>query len=193
MAETKMLLVNDGIVVARDIQSRQISYGYSSILERKLRESEKWQAAILNNIGDAVIATDEKGIIKLINPFAEALTGWGKDDAVGKPLKMIFNIINEKTGREAENPLIKVMREGAFFGLSEQTTLITRGRMGIPVDIIVSPVLDDWNRIIGIIIVFYETLERKKMERMFFADESAYVKMLFEDDKAKQTVLAHFI
>ncbi len=193
MAETKMLLVNDEMVVDRESQNRHISYGYSSILERKLRESEKWQAAIIDNLGDAVIATDKKGIIKLISPFAEALTGWSKEDSVGKPLKAIFNIINEKTGKETENPLIKVMREGAFFGLSEQTTLITKGGMEIPVDIIGTPVLDDWNRIIGIIIVFYDILERKKMERVFFEDESAYVKMLFESDKVRQKMLADFM
>lgn len=193
MVETKMLFANDQIVVARNSRSRYISYGYSSILERKLRESEKWQAAVLNSIGDAVIATDEKGIIKFINPFAEALTGWGKDDSVGKPLKLIFKVINEKTGKDAENPVIKVIREGAFFGLSEQTALITRGGMEIPVDIIGTPVLDDWNRIMGIIIIFYETLERKKLESVFFADESAYVKMLFESEKIQQKMLADFI
>ena len=126
MAETKILVVDDEMVVVKDGQNRLKSYGYSSIMERKLIESEKWQAAILNNIGDAVIATDEKGIIKLINPFAEALTGWSKNDSVGKPLKVIFNIIDEKTGKEAENPVIKVWREGSFFGLSEHAALHNR-------------------------------------------------------------------
>ena len=164
MAETKILVVDDEMVVVKDGQNRLKSYGYSSIMERKLIESEKWQAAILNNIGDAVIATDEKGIIKLINPFAEALTGWSKNDSVGKPLKVIFNIIDEKTGKEAENPVIKVWREGAFFGLSEHAALHNRYGMEIPVDIIGAPVLDDRNKIIGLIFVFYDILERKKME-----------------------------
>ncbi|VVB96430.1 PAS fold protein [uncultured archaeon] len=164
MAETKILVVDDEMVVVKDGQNRLKSYGYSSIMERKLIESEKWQAAILNNIGDAVIATDEKGIIKLINPFAEALTGWSKNDSVGKPLKVIFNIIDEKTGKEAENPVIKVWREGAFFGLSEHAALHNRYGMEIPVDIIGTPVLDDRNKIIGMIFVFYDILERKKME-----------------------------
>lgn len=118
MAEIKTLVIDGEMLDARDSQSRLKSYGYSSIMERKLRESEKWQAATLNSIGDAVIATDEKGIIKIMNPFAEALTGWSKDDSVGKPLNVIFNIINDKTSTEAENPVLKVMREGAFFGLS---------------------------------------------------------------------------
>ncbi len=168
MAETKILVVNDEMVIARDSQNRLRGYGYSSIMERKLRESEKWQAAVLNNIGDAVIATDEKGIIKLINPFAEALTGWSKNDSVGKPLKVIFNIINDKTGREAENPVIKVWREGAFFGLSEHAALHNRYGMEIPVDIIGTPVLDDRHKIIGMIFVFYDILDRKKMEHEFF-------------------------
>ena len=48
---------------------------YRHKLERELRERKKWLATTLRSIGDAVIATDEKGLITFMNPVAEALMG----------------------------------------------------------------------------------------------------------------------
>jgi PAS domain-containing protein len=42
-----------------------------------VRRSQEWLAAMVSGISDAVIATDERGRIRLLNPVAQALTGWG--------------------------------------------------------------------------------------------------------------------
>ena len=42
----------------------------------RVRQSEERLATTLRSIGDAVIATDEKGLVTLSNPVAEKLTGW---------------------------------------------------------------------------------------------------------------------
>ena len=67
--------------------------------ERSLREKNQWLAAVIESIGDAVIATDPEGTIRLMNPIAEALTGWKQNEVLGKPLACIFNIISEEYGR----------------------------------------------------------------------------------------------
>jgi len=129
-----------------------------------LKESKNWLQAALNSIGDAVIATDRDGMIKLINPYAEALTGWRKEEALGKPLGMIFNIINGNTGEKVEDPKSKVYREGTFYGLAINTILIRKNRKEIPVDVIGSPIKDDRDNLIGVILTFYDIIERKKLE-----------------------------
>ena len=85
---------------------------YKHEIEKKLKESEKWLSTTLASIGDAVIATDIKGNVTFLNPVAEELTGWKKKEARAKPLKEVFNIINEKTGKPAENPVKKVLQKG---------------------------------------------------------------------------------
>jgi len=137
---------------------------YNHNLERELKESKNWLQAALNSIGDAVIATDRDGMIKLINPYAEALTGWRKEEALGKPLGMIFNIINGNTGEKVEDPKSKVYREGTFYGLAINTILIRKNRKEIPVDVIGSPIKDDRDNLIGVILTFYDIIERKKLE-----------------------------
>ena len=57
---------------------------YRHSLEQKLKESEEWFSATLQSISNAVIATDKAGMIKFLNPMAEALTGWKKSEVMGK-------------------------------------------------------------------------------------------------------------
>lgn len=134
-------------------------YNYS--LERELKESKKWLHAALRSIGDAVIATDKEGLIKLINPYAEALTGWKEKDAFNKPLGTIFNVFNGDTGEKVKDPRIKVIREGIFYGLASNTILIRNDGHEIPVDIIGSTIKDDRDNIIGFIFTFYDITERR--------------------------------
>lgn len=133
---------------------------YNHKLERELRESKKWLHAALNSITDAVIATDKEGIIKLINPFAQALTGWKEEEALNKPLGTIFNVIRGDTGEKAQDPGAKAIREGTFYGLAINTVLVRKDGMKIPVDIIGSPIKDDRSNIIGVILTFYDISER---------------------------------
>lgn len=139
---------------------------YKHNMEKKLKERERWLAATLKSIGDAVIATDEKGIVKLMNPFAAALTGWNQEEAKEKPLKDVFNVISEKTRKRVEDPVTKVIREGAFFGLADHTVLIAKGGTEISVDIIGTLILDERSNVIGTVLVFYDIAERKRIEEI---------------------------
>jgi PAS domain-containing protein len=70
----------------------------------------------LRSIGDAVITTDREGQIGLMNPVAEALTGWNEADACGRPLMEVFHIVNEYTGEPCANPVEKVLSSGQVWG-----------------------------------------------------------------------------
>jgi PAS domain S-box-containing protein len=145
---------------------------YKHNMERKLKESEGWLSATLKSIGDAVIATDEKGMVKLMNPFAEALTGWKAEEAVGKPLKEVFKIIVEDSGEKVDDPITKVTREGIFFGLANHNLLITKDGRKMPVDIIGTPIIDERSNIFGTVLVFYDTLDRKRVEKFIFHNKA---------------------
>jgi PAS domain S-box-containing protein len=130
--------------------------------ERRLREKNQWLVAVIESIGDAVIATDPEGIIRIMNPIAEALTGWDQKEALGKTLATVFNIISEENDKKTEDPVKKAIREGIFYGLADNTILITKQNMKIPVDIIGSTIKIDGNGIIGIVLIFYDIIERNR-------------------------------
>lgn len=48
--------------------------------------------AILGNVGDGVIAADERGGVLLLNPSAERLTGWSSAEALGAPLEQVVRL-----------------------------------------------------------------------------------------------------
>jgi len=146
----------------RELQNNIEIALYKHKMERELKESERWLASILKNLGEAVIATDKNGIIKFMNPFAEALTGWKAEDSLGKSLINVFNIISEGSDAPIENPVLKAIREDIFYGLANNTMLITKEGMKIPVDVIGSTIKDDADSIIGIALIFSDIFERLK-------------------------------
>ncbi|MBU3968060.1 MAG: response regulator [Euryarchaeota archaeon] len=137
---------------------------YKHKMERELKESQRWLNATLNSLGEAVIATDRKGIIKIINPFAEVLTGWKREEALGKPVTAIFNVISEGTDKQTEDPVTKAIRQESFYGLADHTVLIAKEGARIPVDIIGTAIKDDADSVIGVVLVFYDIIERLRID-----------------------------
>ncbi|WP_094227696.1 response regulator [Methanolobus psychrotolerans] len=141
--------------------------------KEKLFDHEKWITSLHNNFGDAIISTDNNGVIKYMNPFAQALTGYTKEEAMGRQICQIFKVVCEGN-RCAEDPTTKILREGAFFGLDDNTTLISKDNTHIPLDVIGSPITNKKNEIIGTVVIFYDITDRKKIERSFRSFEVAY-------------------
>lgn len=137
---------------------------YKHQMERKVKESEKWLETMLQSIGDAVIATDQFGQVKFMNPVAEALTGWSGWEAFNRPLGEVFNIVDEKTGLSIPNPIQKVIETGKIIGLANHTLLFNKQGKQIPIDDNAAPIIDDKGEIIGAILVFRDISERRKSE-----------------------------
>ena len=83
---------------------------------RKGEDVARQQAEMLritfSSIGDGVITTDATGNVTYLNAVAQDLTGWTMEEAKGKPLTTMFNIINEHTRQPVENPIQKVLKGG---------------------------------------------------------------------------------
>lgn len=70
-------------------------------IEEALRKSEEQLRITIQSIGDAVISTDINAHVLSMNPVAEALTGWNEQDALGKPLETVFNVISDDPAERA--------------------------------------------------------------------------------------------
>jgi PAS domain S-box-containing protein len=134
--------------------------------EEALREQHEWFRVTLSSIGDAVIATDTKGVVTLLNPVAESLTGWKQQEAAGQPLERVFRIVNERTRREVENPALRAIREGVIVGLSNHTVLIARNGTETPIDDAGSPIRDADGKTVGAVLIFRDVTVRRRAERM---------------------------
>jgi PAS domain S-box-containing protein len=119
----------------------------------------------LGSIGDSVIATDAEGIITLLNPAAEELTGWLNQEAVGKPIEQVFRIINEETRRTVENPTTKVLREGVVVGLANHTLLIARDGQERSIDDSAAPIRNHQGQTQGVVLIFRDVTDKRTSEK----------------------------
>ncbi|HKW93824.1 MAG TPA: CHASE3 domain-containing protein [Methylomirabilota bacterium] len=118
----------------------------------------------LTSIGDAVVVTDARGRVTLMNPVAQRLTAWG-GDAVERPLEEVFRIVNEDTRAVVESPVARVIREGTVVGLANHTVLLARDGSERPIDDSGAPIRDARGRIVGVVLVFRDVAERRRAER----------------------------
>lgn len=123
-------------------------------LHQELLEREAALRAVLYSIGDGVITCDRQGKVTMLNPVAEALTGWPEAEALGKPLEEVFHIINEETRQPVENPLQRVLREGVVVGLANHTLLIRRDGSELPIADSGAPIHIEGGQISGAVLIF---------------------------------------
>jgi len=133
-------------------------------MELRLRESEERYATTLTSIGDGVIATDTEGRVTFMNPVAEALTRWRREDALGLPLEKIFKIVDAVTRAIPESPVAKALREGAVATIGDRTILIAKDLAEIPIDDTVACIRDAQRRVCGAVLVFRDISERRQAE-----------------------------
>ncbi len=140
------------------------------IMERKQAEeslaAEKERLTVtLRSIGDGVITTDMEGRIVLMNKVAEQLTGYMQREAVGKFLSEVFYIISERTRGPCENPVDKVLRQGAVVGLGNDTVLLSKDGTERVIADSGAPIRDRESKTIGVVLVFRDVTEKRKMEQ----------------------------
>jgi CheY-like chemotaxis protein len=145
----------------------EIALHKSELEKNKLFENERWITSLLNNIGDAIITTDSHGKIKLINPMAQALTGYREEEAMGRNIEDVFKVVCGDTGECVGSPTAKVLREGSFYGLADQTILVSKNNINVPIDVLGSPIQNKNDEVIGAVIVFYDIKDRMEIENSF--------------------------
>jgi len=143
-------------------------------------ESRELLRVTLRSIGDAVITTDIDGRITFLNAAAESVTGWSQAEAVGQPLRVVFQIVNETTRLPVANPAERALREGIVVGLANHTVLIRRDRSECPIDDSAAPIMDEHGRVTGCVLIFRDVtaqrrLEEEKQNQLFAARRLASI------------------
>jgi len=136
---------------------------YRFSMERKLVEREHWLSTILKSICDAVIVTDDKGIIIFVNPVAEVLTGWKQEETLGKNLFEIYKIIDDKNIGTTDDMLSDLLKDDMFIGRRNQL-LVNKDNNIIPVDTVLTNLVDDQKKISGSVVVIRDITKRLEAE-----------------------------
>ena len=132
-------------------------------LASQLSEVAAKSEVIINAIGDGVIAVDAKGTIQLINPAAQEILGWGKQDALLLHYKSVLRLTDEQNNPidDAADPVQEVLNTNQLTHGSKLMAL-TKAEQKVAVSITVSPIDASGS---GVIIIFRDVTKERAEER----------------------------
>ncbi len=133
-------------------------------LYSKLLLREQMLQVTLNSLGEGVITTDVSGNITALNPSAELLTGWGKAEALGKPLAAVYAVVNEETGKPFENIVSRILKNGHEIAFENNTILHKKDGAEIIISNNGSPLTNANGQMLGAVLVFRDITYKKEAE-----------------------------
>ena len=142
----------------------------TDITEQKLTEEALYEAkeralVTLHSIGDAVITTDEAGLITYLNPIAEELIGINSDEARQQPLNKLCQLIDEDHDRHAPDPARMALEQGDVYELRCATQLVNKDGNNRSITASAAPIRDRKGSAIGAVIVLRDVSESREMAR----------------------------
>lgn len=154
----------------------------------ELAEHREWLRVTLHSIGDAVITCDTEGRVSFLNGVAEEMTGWKREEALGKPLPEVFRIINERTGKPTLDPVAKVLKDKRTVALANHTALVRRDGRTVPIEDSAAPILDDNRELRGVVLVFHDVTEKRQAEERIETERNLLQSVI---DSARNSHLAY--
>lgn len=127
------------------------------------RQKEK---IFLDSIGDGVAAIDREWNITLFNKAAARISGWPREEVLGKPFRNFLKFLRERD--RTEN--IVFIEEAILFGkprqMEDKTVLIAKDGREIPAGDSAAPIFDQNGKVSGAIIVFRDATQERESQHL---------------------------
>jgi len=151
------------VLTVEDISERKHTEAVLRMAEEALFAEKERAQVTLNSIGDAVLTTDVPGNVTYMNLVAEKMTGWTREDALGRPLPEVFRIIDGITRETALDPARCAMNEDRIVGLGNDCLLLRRDGVESSIEDSAAPIHNREGRVTGAVIVFHDVSESRAM------------------------------
>ena len=159
-----MIFLTITIIVSGVLIAWYVIYRTRLIEDALAREKEQAEIT-LHSVGDAVITADANGNVGYLNPVAEHLTEWSKDEAQGRPLRQIYLIINETTRKPLEHPAMLGVLDGPIVGADKHMLLVSRSGREFAIEDTAAPIRDSDGQHVGAILVFRDVTQQRQMQK----------------------------
>ncbi|SCZ49058.1 EAL domain-containing protein [Thiohalomonas denitrificans] len=127
--------------------------------ENEMRET------ILQSVADAVIAVDENGLIRYLNPIAQDLTGWTLAEAQGQHYSKVFQLYN-RLHTSMTDPIATCIEHNMVIVLSEGHVLINREGAETAIDDSCAPIRNANGELGGAVVVFSSKERERNSDRI---------------------------
>ncbi|HEY4742609.1 MAG TPA: EAL domain-containing protein [Candidatus Acidoferrales bacterium] len=155
-------------LIKGQIESRALLRALRYAVERKFTEEalfeEKERAQVtLNSIGDAVVCTDITGNITYLNLVAEKMMGWSGNEASGRPMAEVLQILDAASHETTPNPMALAVTRDLTMNLPPNCILVRRDGFRTPIEDSVAPIHDRQGQATGAVIVFRDVSVARAM------------------------------
>lgn len=143
----------------------EIAIAKNSIMQRITGVENRVSQNIMSLL-DAVIITDIKGRILLMNPYAERLIEVKRKQATMVPLNQLLKLVDTRSGEKIEDPVRDIIRESMVIGLENYIAIISMKGKRRDIALKAHPITDNGDKVIGAFIRIHEkSHNEKKMQR----------------------------
>jgi len=129
-------------------------------LEEEVRRTERHLASVVDSAYDLVVSMDTEGRVLTWNRAAEAVLGFEFGEVKGQYLPSLCM----EEDRQKMTSWLAQLAKGQFTKKNMEINLRTKGGGEIPVSWACSRMLDDERRIVGLVAVGRDLIERKRLE-----------------------------
>lgn len=144
----------DGVVCGFFVMAIDITE--KARLEHALHNANELAEVTLTSISEAVITADVESRVTYMNPAAEALSGWGLDEALGQPLDRVAPLARVVAPDDAESATDPLAQAGDL-------QLLRRDGSRILVERSLSPIHDRDERLVGSVMVLRDITEPRAL------------------------------
>jgi PAS domain S-box-containing protein len=136
---------------------------YKHRIEKRVKENERWLSVMLQSMGECVIATDNEGKVKLLNPAAKSLIGFKEAEPINMPLNQVLNLTDE-TGKEIQINHNSLINKGS---IKIESGAYIQNKSGIKTPIIItgSSIIEDGSAASGSVLIFQDITNIKAAEK----------------------------
>jgi diguanylate cyclase (GGDEF)-like protein/PAS domain S-box-containing protein len=113
-----------------------------------------WAEVTLDSIGDAVLSTDLAGRVTYLNAAAEAMTGWSRTAAAGRPIDDVLHIVSRGTRKPARDPLSLAIELDKTVGLLANSILVRPDGQETEIEDSAAPIRGRDGTVTGAVMVF---------------------------------------
>lgn len=161
-----LIILSFWLLQKENIRTKRIS--------KELEMQKERYRTTLSSMAEGVITTDKDGGIVYMNPAAEQITGWKKQEAKNKPLHHVYDVSVESTGLPVTNIVSRILKEGVPIELENNTVLKTRNNDELIINNSGSPLFDNDGNINGAVLVFNDITAEKKNKLELKESEEKY-------------------
>lgn len=132
----------------------------------RMRAQHDREITMLESIGDGIVAVDRNLSIILWNKSASMITGWSKEEALGKHIRTVLKIIRESNRKDCISFIEDAMTQGVATSMSDDMLLLKKDGREVYIGDSVAPILGPNKEVNGVIVVFRDTSKERESRHL---------------------------